>query len=413
MGVRKPRFSAIKATALASGLASGLASALAAGTLASPSAEAIIAATSSTPDRTSIAATDAASVTVNWKVQRTTIDPPKPGTVSSDSLRVLIGGSLVATLPRSLSRSVTGDEQIELLQIREVVRIPSALVYRAVKQGSSLKLTRRFVDSVDDTFEVASHEVTPSGPGTAAVAVQRLALTFDDGTRTRVLQKDGELRVIAELNTTGVGLVAGIWEVASSTAVGDAPIYRPLTLVRQGVAGNGRSVITSPQLPTGEEGTAYVRFRVTEPRPADATPTLQYYVTAKRPAAAAGTAREFLLTGPRTGQVLDRDTRFSWTQLEGTKTYQLLFHALPAGPAAPLDPQRDTQAAPGMAREGMAADAVPITGIFVPEGLAEAFVDAATLAQLPSRRSYLWQVVAFDANGAVIGSSSMREIYKP
>jgi hypothetical protein len=183
--------------------------------------------------------------------------------------------------------------------------------------------------------------------------------------------------------------------------------------VRQGVAGGGRSLITSPRLPTGVDGAVLVRFRITEPRVAFQTPQLQYYVTPARPDPAPS-AEEILLTAPATGTRLDAGTRFAWSALPAAEAYQLAFYAVPAGPAAPLDTAVIGQpATPETLRQRRAAGEAAIAGVFLPGDSSETTLEESLLSQLPSQQSYLWQVMAFDGNGAVIGSSSLREIYKP
>jgi len=397
-----------------------LAAALAAVPLALPQAAATVIEAGSTPARIAVAATGPATVTATWRVVRQEVDLPSPGTVSSPRLRILIDTTVVADLPRLLARALPGVENAETAMLREVVQIPEALVFRAVKQRATLRLQRTFSDSPGDTPEVAELLVTPSGPASAAVAIERLALAFDDDTRTRVLPKGGELRAVAEINSSGVGLITGQWEVASAATTAGTPVFRPLALVRQGVAGGGRTVITSPRLPAAEEGTHLVRFRVVEPTLAIDAPALQYYITPRAPGTAPATPRDILVAGPRPGDSLTAATRFAWHPLDGAGAYQLAFYAAPAGPAAPLDPALLPQAQlpeaglPQAAAPdaGQTAEA-PLAGIFVPGDRSEAVVEAFTLAQLPGGRSYLWKVLAIDANGAVIGSSSTREIYKP
>jgi len=362
-----------------------LALSLATAGLSAAPAEAVINAAGSSPSRVAVAATDSASVRVNWTVERQNLDPPKPGTVSSARLRILIGGVEAANLPRPLSQFAQGNNPNETLQIREVMLVPRALIYRAVKEGHPLIVVRRFHDSVDDTFAEAEVEVTPSGEKSAALSVHRIELTFDDGKRSRVLDKDGELRVVAEINTSGVGLLSGVWETATGAAAKGPLTYRPLALVRQGATGSGRTVVTSPRLPTGLAGSAFVRFRLTDPEPAFATPFLQYYV-ATAPDSAPGL--DILLTGPAAGSPLTAETDFAWQAVGEAEAYQLVLRA----------------------KEG---DAMPAAEMLLQGGQTETRLEESALLRLPSGRSYLWQVIAFDANGAVIGSSSLREIHKP
>ena len=385
-----------------------LAAALA--SLAPTVADAAIVSANGNPARVAVAASGPATVNLTWQLVRDVVDPPVPGTVTSASVQVMMGGELLATLPRGLSRSAPGANMSETLSLRETLTIPEALVYRSIKQRTPLRLVRQFIDSVDGIAQSATVDVTPSGPGSAALDVDRLALAFDDDARTRVLSRGSELQAVAELSTDGVGLLTGQWEVASAATTAGTPVFRPLALVRQGVAGGGRTVITSPRLPTGEEGTHLVRFRLTDPAFGFETPTLQYYVTPRAPADSPAAPYRIAVAAPEPGSALTPDTRFAWSAVEGARAYQLTFHATPSGPAEP--PQPAVQALP-VAGPAEALQDTAVAGLFVAGDRTEATPAAFTLAQLPGGRSYLWQLLAIDDNGAVIGSSSPREIYKP
>lgn len=379
---------------------------------AAPSlADAAIVAANGSPARVAVAVSGPATVSLTWQLVRDVVDPPVPGTVTSSSIQIMLGAEVVTTLTRALSRSAPGATSSETLMLRETLTIPEALVYRSIKQGASLRLVRSFIDSVDGIAQSASVEVTPSGPGSVALQIDRMALAFDDEARTRVLSRGSELQAVAELSTHGVGLLTGQWEVADAASTAGTPVFRPLALVRQGVAGGGRTVITSPRLPTGAEGTHLVRFRLSDPAFAFETPTLQYYVTPSAPAAAPDTLYRIAVAAPEPGSALTPDTRFAWSPVEGVRAYQLAFHATPAGPAEP--PQPAVQPLPTAGPAGGRHDDAPLAGLFVAGDRTEVVPAAFTLAQLPGGRSYLWQLLAIDDNGAVIGSSSPREIYKP
>lgn len=379
--------------------------------LAPSLAEAAIVAANGNPGRLAVASTGPATVNLTWQLVRDVVDPPVPGTVSSSSVQVMLGAEVVTTLPRALTRNAPGATISENLTLRETLTIPEAAIYRSIKQGTALRLVRTFTDSVDAISQSASIEVTPSGPGSAALEVGRLALTFDDEARTRVLSKGSDIRAVAELSTVGVGLITGQWEVADAASTAGTPVFRPLSLVRQGVAGGGRTVISSPRLPTGAEGTHLVRFRLTDPAFGFETPTLQYYVTPRAPAAAPAALLRIAVASPEPGSALTADTRFAWTPVEGARAYQITFHATPAGPAEPPQPAVQSQPVAGPA-DGR-QEGTSLAGLFVAGDRSEAVPAAFTLAQLPGGRSYLWQLLAIDDNGAVIGSSSPREIYKP
>jgi hypothetical protein len=179
-----------------------LAAALAAMTVALPQAEAFINDVAPSPSKARIAGVGPAAVTVNWNVERVSIDLPNPGTVSSSKVQIFIDGIAVGSLSRSVSQSTKGEAPTEVLRLREVVQIPQAMVYRAVKEGATLTLRRLFTDSADNSNEDGQFEVTPTGEGSVALSIQRLELTFDDHTRSRVLSKGSELRVVADINTS-------------------------------------------------------------------------------------------------------------------------------------------------------------------------------------------------------------------
>lgn len=378
--------------------------------LAPSLAEAAVVAANGSPARVAVASSGPATVSLTWQLVRDVVDPPVPGTISSPSVQIMLGAQVVARLPRTLTRSAPGATTSETLNLRETLTIPEAAIYRSIKQGTALRLVRTFTDSVDGIAETGSIEVTPSGPGSAALTAGRLALTFDDAARTRVLSKGSALRAVAELSTEGVGLVTGQWEVAEAASTAGTPVFRPLALVRQGVAGGGRTVITSPRLPTGAEGTHLVRFRLTDPAFVFATPTLQYYVTPRAPTTGPTALLHIAVAAPAPGSALTADTRFAWSRVRGARAYQLVFHATSAGPAEP--PQPVVQSLPLGGPDGR-LEGTPLAGLFVAGDRSEAVPAAFTLAQLPDGMSYLWQVLAIDDNGAVIGSSSPREIYKP
>ena len=396
-------------------MTAALAASLATLSLAQPQAGAAIIAADSTPASVSVGATGPATVTVNWEVLREAVNPPSPATVSSQNIKIRIGGSVVATLARTLTKDIQGQGFQETVKFREVVQLPQAVIYRAIKQGGALRLEREFNDNADNISKTAELEVRPSGEGAAAFAVQRLELAFGDDARSKVLSKGSELHVVAELNTSGTGLLTGQWEVADGSTTAGTPVFRALTLVRQGIGGGGRAVITSPPLPTAMEGTHLVRFRVVEPGFAYETPVLQYYVTAAVPgqtvAQSPAAQQQVLISAPRPGAVLDADTHFAWNAIPGADAYRIAFYATPAGPAEPLDPAQNLQAQ--AAPELPDGDPAPLAGIFVAGGQTEAVLPPSSLAQLPADRSYLWKVTAIDGNGAVIGSSSIRKIHKP
>jgi len=55
----------------------------------------------------------------------------------------------------------------------------------------------------------------------------------------------------------------------------------------------------------------------------------------------------------------------------------------------------------------------PLTGVVLPAAITELRLQDYTLAHLPGDRRYQWSVKALGADGALLGISPPREIYKP
>lgn len=396
---------------------------LAASLLAARGAVAGIVSVDTTQSRIPIATTGPSTVTVTWRVVRLGGSAAtNPGTISSPSGTLLVNGSTVATISRTLSRFAPGvpPSTNESLVFTETFVVPQAAAFRAIKQGVPIVYQRTFTDSAG-TFGgnpaslSGNTQLAPSGPGSIPLQVSRLELIFDDGSRVKVLPKGSRLRAIAEINTAGVGLLQGEWQVATASTTAGTPVFRTLALVRQPVAAGRRTVITSPPLPTRFEGNNLVRLRLTDPEILFAEPQLQFYVTPESPLPDRQEPRLMLVTAPSPGTPLTLTTRFAWQAVPGAEIYKLEIFGAPAGPAeiannsetetpVPLDPSPDVAGIQGLQA---------LTGVVVPGTVTEVRLQDYSLAHLPADRRYLWSLRALDAEGAVIGRSPPREIYKP
>jgi len=367
-----------------------------------------------TPDRFRINASNPTTITVNWRINRSTITVA-PGTSTSPSARVTLGGATVAILGGPLSRnfpSVTGQPETAL--ITETLVIPQAVAFRAIRSNAPLSLSRTFTDTQGGADSAAAMLV-PGGPGTEPFSVSRLDLHFEDRSRVKVLPKDSALRAIAEINTTGNGQLQAVWEYASAVTTAGAPVFQTLSLVRQPVVFGRRILLRSPPLPTRFEGTNLVRLRITDPRIGFDNPVLQYYVTPESPRPELREPRLMLVTAPAPGTPLTLTTRFAWQAVPGAAHYKLEIFDSTAGPAeivaddeasapVPIDPVPDTAAV---------AARRPLTGIVVPAAVTEVRLQDYSLQHLAAADYYLWTVKAVAQDGAVLGVSTPREIYKP
>lgn len=394
----------------------------AAGLVGPQSAFAGIVSVDTTRARIPVSSTAPSVVTVTWQVVRFGgTAPSNPGTVSSSSGVLLVNGSVVATINRPLSRFAPGPPATnESLIFTETLTVPQAAAFRAIKAGVPIVYQRTFSDSfgASPPFPASlsgNTLMTPSGPGSLPFSVSRLELRFDDDSQFKVLPKNRRLRVIARLNTTGSGLIRGQWEVATAATTAGTPVFRILALVRQPVAGSRRVTITSPPLPTRFEGNNLVRLRLSDPETLFDEPQLQYYVTPESPLPDGRDPRPMLVTAPDAGTPLTLTTRFAWQAVPGARLYKLEVFGAPPGPEenvatdevvtdVPLDPAPDTEGLQGLRA---------LTGVVVPAAVTEVRLQDYSLAHLPGDRRYQWSVKALDAEGAVIGRSPARVIYKP
>lgn len=390
--------------------------------LASFPALAGIVSVTGTASPTNVSATAPSIVTVTWQVVRNNGTVlPNAGTVSSTSGSFLVGGIQVSTVSRTLSRIEAGTTAGNVtLVFTESVTVPLAVAYRAIKSGVPIVYQRTF--STTGTIVApgvaslaGSASLNPSGPGSESFSVSRLDLRFEDQTRVKVLPKNSRLRAVAVLSTTGNGLIEGAWEIALSSTTQGAPVFRPLALVRQRAAFGGRVAIISPPLPTAFEGNNLVRLRIDDPTTFFDEPELQYYVTPESPLPSAQEPRLMLITAPQPGTPLTQTTRFAWQAVPGAEIYKLEIFGTP--PAAgevlaenetvtpvPLDPAPDTSRVQGLR---------PLTGVVLPAAITEVRLRDFSLAHLPGDRRYQWTVKAIGKEGAVLGVSPPREIYKP
>ena len=379
--------------------------------LAAPPAQAQTIDVTAVPDRFRVSAVAPTNIVVTWRVVRIV---SAVGTLSSPGAVLSVGGVSVASLGNPLSRAVGIGATTSTFT--ESLLIPQQAVYRAVKTGAPLILSRTFDDGAGGAPpDTETATLIPSGPGSELLSVSRLDLKFDDQTRIKVVPKGTRLRAIAELNTTGQGVIQGVWEIALSPTTRGAPVFQTLSVMRQPVSSRRRVVVFSPPLPTNFEGTNILRLRITDPAPAFENPEIQYYITPESPRPEDVQPSLMLVTSPSPGTPLTLTTRFAWQAVPGAHLYKLELYGAPSGPGEVL---AEEQSVPPIILEAVpdtrsVADLRPLTGVIVPGTQTEIRLKDFSLAHLPPDRRYQWTVKAVDENGAVLGVSPPREIYKP
>ncbi len=346
---------------------------------------------SPTPARTSTSLnTGSETINITWQVQRS-VPNTLPATVVSQQGRFLIGGRVVRTVNRPLSRNLPGTTApTQSTTFNETVGVPRSLAVEAARRDQPLAFQRSFSDGSGSSNGNIVVAITGSAGG--AFALTRMDLTFEDESRVRVLPGNESVRAVAEINFTGSGILRAIWEIAGPASTAGEPLFRPLTMVRRDLAGGDRSIITSPPLPTDSQGLYIVRLRVEEPDPDFAIPLLRYFVTAPEAEAAEAPLPPVQLESPASGALLALDSEFSWRPLPRSHAYMLQFY--PAeGPDEP--------------------EAPPLASVLVPGDRHSTALEPLTWRRFETGSRYRWRVRALGENGSLIGLSGWREILTP
>lgn len=346
---------------------------------------------SPTPARTSTSISTAAStINITWQVQRT-VPNSLPVTISSQQGQFLLGGSVIRTVNRPLSRNLPGTlAATQSTTLNETVSIPRSLVVEAARRDQQLIFQRSFNDGAGSSSGSIVVAITGSAGGDFALT--RIDLKFEDESRVRVLPGDDSVRAQAEINFTGSGILRAVWEIAGPASTAGEPLFRPLTIIRRNLAGGDRFIITSPQLPTDSQGLHVVRLRIEEPAADFALPILRYFVTESAAAADPVPPSSVQLQSPASGALLALDSEFSWQPMPQSRTYMLQFY--PAdGPAEP--------------------EAPPLAAVLVPGDSHSTTVEPLTWRRLETGSRYRWRVRALGEDGSVIGLSDWREILTP
>jgi len=371
-------------------------------------ASALLTNASVNPSAVTLATNRPASVNLSW----TLVASPTNGIpLTATSSEILITGPgqdvIYGTIPRILSRTITpGGSGI----LSETAQIPRSVI-QAMNRArdvngnplSAFVLLRNFTD---DNFSVVSAMVNlylTGGSAASLLQIDRLALTFDDLSTVRLIPKDESLHALLDVEFSGSGQLRGVWELATPTSTMGEPIYSNLRLVRQALVGNQTIQLTSPDLPTSQEGVYLLRFRVTEPETGFEPVTVRYLVTAS--AALERPPINVNLRSPGNGALISEETRFAWNGVEETKAWQLEIYERQQTFA--LDQLPDLGGTPQESRKTSEVEGPPVTGMMLPGEMREISLSKLVRGHLKAGQGYWWRVRAIGNDGSVIGESPL------
>ncbi len=346
---------------------------------------AAITAVATTPTSRTVPLARASSVSLVWNVTRATVGGTGGTTVSSLSGTFRAGsvtGVVIGTVTRSLSQS-RPLAPITSFSFRESLLVPAEVVFRAHELGADRLF---YVRTFDDGTGAATGaiELRVTGGAAGSYGVERLALTFENGSVIDVAEPEAELRAVARVTFSGSGLLRAVWEVTDPAGISGDAVLRPLVTVRRYVVARGSIELRSPPLPTHLTGSYRVRLRVTEPVPGFAAPELRYYVQAGTQARVS----RLHVPAPAPGAVLHADTRFVWQAVPEALAYRLeIFDEADRGRA--------------------------VTGVVVGGERTEAGLSVVSRGHLRPGRRYVWRVRAIGEGGRILAESEPRELFVP
>ncbi len=362
------------------------------------------------PNRVTLSFNQASSFSVVWRVQNAPVTATPSGEVFSPRGEFRLGGVLIGTVNRRLSRNAT-TLSTETFTIPEAVNVPRSVLTQAAKSGAALTYERSFAaaDNVQLTSALpVSLAVTGSG---GELLLSRIELTFEapPDARFASVEQDARLRAVARVRFAGSGLLQARWVIADPTSTTGQAVFRTLQIVRRNIASAGEVEIFSPPLPTRLQGIHELRFEVDDPA-IDSPPRLLYQVQLRQEPGISPDVATISLLSPRPRGLLDDGARISWSAVPGAVAYKVVFLESLADDVADLEARArygELPEDPGETRPGET-----VAGFYLPGDTTETDVPATSITRLARDRRYYVQVLGWGPDGLVIGRSEPQEVLR-
>lgn len=350
----------------------------------SNAAKAEITNVSPTPASINVPSVAGSTFSVSWRVVWHDHLAGGNVTINSPSATLQVNGQTIATLGSTLSQTTTTPPD-QTLTFTETMTITPAISRQLLKaRAGTVKIVRTFNDGSALTG-TGSVTLFSTAENAGALAVRRIDLSFENQSRTDVVQKGGPLRAVADVSFASNGLLRGEWRLVDPTASLGSGRGRVLQVVRQQLvsSGQGRVRILSPKLPTDLNGLYLLSFSVEDTTASINTPILRYFVI---DGSGEGNVMKMTQLSPTTGASVFNDTVFSWQAVADAKAYEVQIFEL----------GQDT----------------PVTAKIVPSQNTKLTLSALSFEDLVSGKSYEWRVQAISTN-QIIAASERRKIIMP
>ncbi len=352
------------------------------------------------PAAVNVPSTRSATVTLTWTV---VVNAEGTQAVRSNEVEITsVGGNILyGTVPLTFAHTMapaTG------ASFTETVRIPfNILRVMARADVRSFWIARHFTSTSTTSAFAYVTATLVGGGGSGALAIDRVALTFDDLSTSRLVQKGEHLTAIARISASGGGMLRGRWEIADPTSTIGEPVFRPLREIHQTLVGSQETRLVSPPLPTRDAGMHLLRLTIDSPSTSFPPQVIRYFVNADT-AHAAPTNIE--LGSPGNDALIGTETEFAWRTLPNARAFLLeIYRRTPR--TADLHLPRlgsDGNAPPEPAK----VEGPPETGMLLLGATDHARLSQLVWGHLTPGQAYWWRVVAIGTDGGVIGVSGYR-----
>lgn len=335
------------------------------------------------------------STPVTWKATavpaasrsraRATLVPPAGGIDihSTEGVFMTPSGKVLGTNPELLALRLTATPAT----VGEQLAVPRRVFEQlADTKETALLYRRRFTEGFAEVEGVL--RISLASRIGIGFSPDRVELRFLDGSILKTVAAGEPVQIVADVTFTGSGRLSAVWETAAPPSTSGSPFWVRRGFVNEFLAGGGhRKKIVSPPLETGPTGVYIVRFRITGTDVDEGdTARISYVVSA----GATGERTGIRLLSPPESSAALPGTAFAWGPVGGTAAYQVELYEDPP-----------------------ARGAAPATGLLVGGGTEQAPLSHLVFSHLLPGRSYLWRVVAFGPDGAVLGESPLRRLVAP
>lgn len=286
---------------------------------ASP-AQAILTNASVTPPTTTANVATAVPAALNWTVARA--GAPGSVTVVSPQVDFALNGVVVASVAKTLSKTMNAVNNVDFFMFSEVVTIPRSVLAQAAQTGQAVTVRRSFQEVNVAGTQTASANVALTGGLGGDLNITQIDLVFNDGTTSCSTQSGEERTAIARIRSNGNGLLRGSWQVREGGGLGS---YRVLRVIQTPVGGNSYTELRSPRLPLSDGMQRVdVRLVITSPALAFFPPEISCGISnsAAVPGAASN-EKQATVIAPSNPVTLQADTVITWEKYPGAKTYRI------------------------------------------------------------------------------------------